>query len=122
MILISVYRIKWILLMWFIFLVICSIMSYHLFTGRTLVNPEGKLDLLNGQPNQINYQDIYHSFVFTTLIFYDEEWDYLMFKEYVGSGVGIVIWKTILMFIGYILFTRYVLCALSREINILLLE
>ena len=61
-------------------MVILTLMGYHLHTGNTLVNENGQIDLQNGKPHQISFTDVYHSFIFTILTVYDEEWDYLMFQ------------------------------------------
>ena len=95
-------------------LLILSLMGYHLHTGNTLVNEKGELDLKNGKLNQISFKDVYHSLIFTTLTVYDEEWDILMFEEYLGSGVIIVIWQLLTMVIGFIVFSKYLVCLLAR--------
>ena len=63
--------IRWFALSWLIVLLTVSIMGYHLFHGRTLVNAEGKLDMKKGFPNQISYDGFYRSVIFTTLTTYD---------------------------------------------------
>ena len=99
---------------WFLLLVTFSISGYHLFHGRTLVDENGKLDLENGTPHQVSFATIYHSFVFITLTVYNEEWDYLMFQEYVGSGTLIVIWQIIILIVGMLFFSKHLLCLLAK--------
>ena len=37
-----------------------------------------------------------------------------MFQEYRGSGVSIVIWQSMSMIIGYIIFSGFLTCTISR--------
>ena len=110
----AVYKLRHIIVIWIIVVLILSMMGYHLHTGNTLVNEAGELDLKNGKPHQISFKDVYHATIFTTLTVYDEEWDFLMFQEYLGSGVIIVIWQLLAMVIGFIIFSRYLACLLAR--------
>ena len=58
--------------------------------------------------------------MFTLLTVYDEEWDILMFKEYVGSGITILFWQLIVMIFGYIMITRYLIGTLTSHLPIFL--
>lgn len=98
---------------------ILSLIGYHLHHGNTLVNENGELDLANGRPNQISFENVYRSFIYTVLTVY-EDWDTLMFQEYLGSGVQIILWQIIVMIIGFIIFSKYLICILAREIDIIL--
>ena len=75
------------------------------------------MDLDKGKPHQISFATPYHALIFTILAVYDEEWDYLMFQEYVGSGMIIVIWMLFTMVVGYIIFSRYLTCLLSEKLE-----
>ena len=109
----AVWKVKPVILIWVVVVVIISLMGYHLHTGNTLLDANGDLDPLNGKPNQISFSTFYHSLIFTLLTLYDEEWDVLMFQEYRGSGVSIVIWQSMSMVVGYIIFSGFLTCALS---------
>ena len=110
----AVWKVKPVIIIWLIVVLIISIMGYHLHTGNTLVDANGNLDPTNGHPHQISFSTFYHSLIFTLLTVYDEEWDTLMFQEYRGSGVRIIIWQSISMVIGYIIFSGFLTCAISR--------
>ena len=43
-----------------------------------------------------------------------------MFQEYRGSGVSIVVWQSMSMIIGYIIFSRFLTCILSRQLEIIM--
>ena len=45
--------------------------------------------------------------IFTLLTLYDEEWDVLVFQEYRGSRVSIIIWQSMSMVFGYIIFLGF---------------
>ena len=117
----AVWKVKPVIIVWLIVAGIISIMGYHLHTGNTLLDASGNLDA-NGQPNQISFSTFYHSLIFTLLTLYDEEWDVLMFQEYRGSGVSIVIWQSLSMVIGYIIFSGFLTCAISRELEVVMDE
>ena len=68
----------------------------------------------------MSFSTFYHSLIFTLLTLYDEEWDVLMFQEYRGSGVSIIIWQSMSMVIGYIIFSGFLTCSLSRELEIIM--
>ena len=110
----AVWRVKPIIIIWAIAIVTMAIMGYHLHTGNTLVDANGNLDPTNGHPHQVSFSTFYHSLIFTLLTVYDEEWDFLMFQEYLGSGVCIVVWQSMSMIIGYIIFSQFLTCTLSR--------
>ena len=115
----AAWKVRPIVMIWVIVVVIISIMGYHLHTAHTLLDANGDLDP-NGQPNQISFSTFYHSLIFTLLTLYDEEWDVLMFQEYRGSGVSIIIWQSMSMVIGYIIFSGFLTCSLSRELEIIM--
>ena len=110
----AVWKVSKIIIIWAIVVIIMAIMGYHLHTGNTLVDANGNLDPTNGHPNQVSFSTFYHSLIFTLLTVYDEEWDILMFQEYLGSGILIVVWQSLSMIIGYIIFSQFLTCALSR--------
>ena len=45
-----------------------------------------------------------------------------MFQEYLGSGIIIVIWQLITMIVGLLIFSRYLMCLLARELDSGMLE
>ena len=45
-----------------------------------------------------------------------------MFQEYRGSGVSIVVWQNMSMVVGYIIFSRFLTCILSRQLEIIMDE
>ena len=47
---------------------------------------------------------------------YDEEWDVLMFQKYLNTGTFAIIWVLLLMVVGYIVFSKYLVCLLSLKI------
>ena len=118
----AVWRVKPVILIWVVVVLIISLMGYHLHTGNTLLDANGDLDPLNGKPNQVSFSTFYHSLIFTLLTLYDEEWDVLMFQEYRGSGVSIVVWQNMSMVVGYIIFSRFLTCILSRQLEIIMDE
>ena len=103
---IAVNRIKLMIVMWLIVILTLTIMGYELHTGKTLMDSNGELDLISGTPNQINNSSIYHSFIFTTLAVFNEEWDVFMFQEYVGSGIIAILWGLLTMIFGYLIFSK----------------
>ena len=113
----AVIEMRKIMLIWLIVMVTLAMMGFHLHTGNTLVDGNGELDRVNGQPHQVSFASPYHALIFTTLVVYDEEWDYLMFQEYVGSGILIVIWMLLLMIVGFVIFSRYLTCLLSQKLE-----
>ena len=64
---------------------IFSIMGYHMFNGKTKVNQSGDLDLVNGQSQKIGFEGIIDSLVYTVFIFFNEEWDWFLFEQYVSQ-------------------------------------
>ena len=114
----AIEKVKFIMLMWFAAILILAIMNYHLQSGRVLLNSQGQLDLDNGSPNQFCFSDVYHSLIFTLLSVYNEEWDLLMFKEYRGFNPIAVCCLLVTMFFGYIIFTKYFIGSLTRELDV----
>lgn len=113
-IVLAINRTKVLIMMWLIVILTLTIMSYELHTGKTLMNSDGELDLVNGIPNQINNSSIYHSLIFTTLTVFNEEWDMFMFEEYVGSGIEVIIWELLTMTFGYLIFSKYLVGMLTK--------
>ena len=105
-----------IIILWTFMVLILSIMGYCLHHDRTLVDSNGKLDLENGKPHQVSNDGLYNSLIFTLLTIYNEEWDWLMFQEYLGSGVSIVLWQIITLIIGLILVSKYFMAMLVKEL------
>ena len=66
----------------------------------------------NGKEFQVSMDGIFNSVIFTMLTFFNEEWDYLMFEQYLGSGVLIVIWQLVSLIVGLILFSKYFMALL----------
>ena len=81
----TVFRILSTFFLWFIIILGFTIMGYHIEGGRMLVNEDGEVDMDGGRPNRFNFNDIYHSLIFILLDSVDEDWDCLMFKEYMAS-------------------------------------
>lgn len=54
------------------------------------------------------------------LTFYNEEWDYLMFEQYLGGGVLVVIWQLLSITIGLVLFSKYFMALLMVELDTLI--
>ena len=113
----AVISTKNIIFLWATVILILALMGYELHHGKTLVNEEGKLDLQNGEPFRISYEGIYNSVIFTLLTVYNEEWDWLMFQQYLGSGFMIVIWQIITLLIGLVLVSKYFMAMLVKELE-----
>ena len=116
----SVFKLLPIFSLWFIIILGFAIMGYHVEGGRILINEHGKIDMAEGQPNRFNFDDIYHALVFILLDSYDEEWDYLTFKEYLGVNPVIVGFQMIAMFICYLLMSQYLTGSLADELDLVL--
>jgi hypothetical protein len=67
----AVYSVKSLLTLWLLVLVVFSIMGYHMFNGKTKINQNGDLDLVNGQPQKIGFEGIVDSFIYTVFIFFN---------------------------------------------------
>ena len=107
---------------WFTIIFVFAVMGYHIEGGRILVNKSGEIDMEEGKPNRFNFNDIYRSLVFILLDSFDEEWDYLMFKEYLGMNPVIIGFQMVAMFICYLLFSKYLTGSYANEIDLLLTE
>lgn len=103
--------------LWLSLLFVFAIMGHHIEGGRVLVNEGGQLDMEEGKPNRFNFEDVYHSWVFTLLDAYDEEWDWLMFKEYLGVNPVIVGWQMIIMFFCYFFLSKYLSSSFASELD-----
>ena len=75
-----------------------------------------------GRPNRFNFSDIYHSLVLILLDSFDEEWDYLMFREYLGRNPLIVGFQLIVMLICYLLCLKYLIGSYTSELDLTLDE
>ena len=106
------------MLMWATAILMLAIMNFHLQKGRMLLSSQGQVDLDGGNPNQFCFSDVYHSLIFTLLSVYDEEWDILMFQEYRGVNKISIPCLLITMFVGYIVFTKYFVASLTRELDV----
>ena len=93
--------------LWFSIILGFAIMGYHIEGGRVLVNEDGELDMTGGRPNRFNFNDPYHSLIFVLLDSIDDDWDSLMFQEYLGVNPVIVGFQMVAMFICYLLFSKY---------------
>ena len=113
----AVLELRNIMLIWLVVILTLTMMGFHLHTGNTMIDSDGNLDLANGKPQRISFATPYHALILTILAVYDEEWDYLMFQEYVGSGVMIVIWMLLIMIVGHIVFSKYLTCLLSQKLE-----
>lgn len=40
-----------------------------------------------------------------------------MFQEYPGSGVGIIVWQMFVVIVGLILFSKYLMCLIAKELE-----
>ncbi len=95
-------------------------MGFHLHSYKTKVNAAGELDLQNGSGFQVSMDGIFDSLIFTMLTFYNEEWDFLMFQQYLGSGALVVIWQLISIVVGLMLFSKYFMALLMNELDSLM--
>ena len=93
--------------LWFTMILAFAIMGHHIEGGRILVDEHGRIDMAEGRPNRFNFSDTYHSLVFILLDSFDEEWDYLMFREYLGVNPVIVGFQMVAMLVCYLLFSKY---------------
>jgi hypothetical protein len=110
----AVFAVRFFILVWFLIVSILAIIGFHLHHDKTLVDENGFLDLENGRPLQINSNDIYHSLIFTILTVYNEEWDIFMFQQYPGCKIVIIIWQLISMIVGFLLFSKYLMCLIVK--------
>ena len=78
-----------------------------------LVDDEGNYDLENGHPNKFSFEDPYHSLVFVLLTVFDEEWDVLMFQEYLGVKPRMLIVQLVVMVVGHLILPKYLAAALT---------
>ena len=113
----AVISTKNIIFLWGTAILILALMGYELHHGKTLVNEEGQLDLKNGKPFVVSYEGIYNSLIFTLLTVYNEEWDWLMFQQYLGSGFLIVIWQILTLLVGLVLVSKYFMAMLVKELE-----
>ena len=102
--------------LWLIIMLVAAIMGHHIQGGRVLVNEEGEPDA-DGRPNRFNFEDIYHSFIFILLDSFDEEWDFLMFKEYLGTNPVVVGFQMVVMLVCYLLCFKYFTGSFTNELD-----
>ena len=107
---------------WFSIILGFTIMGHHIEGGRILVNEEGEIDMEGGSPNRFNFNDIYHSLVFMLLDSVDEDWDSLMFQEYLGVNPVIVGFQMVAMFICFLLCFKYLTGSYTNELDLVLDE
>lgn len=94
---------------------IFALIGFHLFAYRTPINPlTSSLDYENGYSYPISYDSVYDSFILTFLIFYNEEWDLLMFQQYLGSGALFVIFSLSTLCIGLLFLSKYFMALLLK--------
>lgn len=92
-----------------------SLVGFHLFAYRTLINTStDDLDLKNGLSYPISFNGVQYSFIFTILTFFNEEWDYFMFQQYLGAGALVVIWQLFLISTGLIIVSKYFMALLMN--------
>ena len=118
----SLYNIKNVVALWFLIVLTFGIIGFHLHSYKTKVDENGDLDMENGTGFQISFDGTFDAVIFTVLTFYNEEWDYLMFQQYLGSGALIVIWQLISICVGLILFSKYFMALLMKELDSLIDE
>ena len=51
---------------------------------------------------------------------YDDEWDHLMFQEYMGVNPVIVAWELVLMVFCYLFLSKYLMSSFTNEIDAIL--
>ena len=107
---------------WFATIFAFAVMGHHIEGGRILVNGSGEVDMEEGQANRFNFEDIYHSLVFVLLDSFNEEWDYLTFREYLGVNPAIIGFQMMAMFVCYLLFSKYLTGSYTNELDALLTE
>ena len=103
-----VKTIKHMIVFWALLTIMFSIIGFNLFAYRE-----------HQQKNTlgVNFHGIMNSIIFTTLTFYNEEWDYLMFDQYPGSnGALLVIWQLISIFFGLTILSKYLMALLLKEL------
>ena len=106
--------------LWFLIILVFAIVGHHVEGGRILINENGQVDMEEGSPNRFHLNDIYHSLTFILLDSFDEEWDYLMFKEYLGVNPVIVVFQMVTMFICYLLFFKYLIGCYTNGLDVVL--
>ncbi len=50
-------------------------------------------------------------------IFFNEEWDWILFEQYVSQQVWIVIWVLIVLVIGLQILSKYFMALLMKELG-----
>ena len=112
----SLYRIKNVVGLWMLVVIIFGIMGFHLHSYRTKVDNNGDFSG-EGSGFQLSFDGLFDSVIFTMLTFYNEEWDYLMFQQYLGGGALVVIWQLLSITIGLVLFSKYFMALLMVELD-----
>ena len=62
---------KNVILLWFLIVLIVSVMGFHLHSYKTKVDEDGNLDLANGKGFQVSMDGVFSSVIFTMLTFYN---------------------------------------------------
>ena len=107
--------------LWWLGLVILAIIGCHIAGGHVLVNGAGEADTA-GIPNRFNYNDFYHSLVLTVLGVFREQWEELMLKEYAGVNSAAVGWGLVVVFLGCIILTNYLIGSFMNAVDHVLSE
>lgn len=119
----SLYLIRHMIGVWCVIVVTFGLIGFHLHSYKTRVNKKtGLLDMQNGQEFQISYDGVFDSIIYTMLTFYNEEWDYIMFEQYLGGGALLIIWQLISICVGLLLFSKYFMALLMKELDNLIDE
>lgn len=92
-------------------------MGYHMFQGKTKIDRMGDLDLQNGNPEEIAFEGILDSIIYTVFIFFNEEWDWFLFEQYVSQSALVVIWQLIVLVIGLQVLSKYFMALLMKELG-----
>lgn len=114
----SLYIIRHMIIVWFIIVITFGVIGFHLHSYKTKYDKKtGKLDMENGKGFQISFDGIFDSIIYTMLTFYNEEWDYIMFEQSLGGGALVVIWQLISICVGLLLFSKYFMALLMKELD-----
>ena len=85
-----------------------------MFQGKTKIDHHGHLDLENGHPQHVAFEGILDSLIYTVFIFFNEEWDWFLFEQYVNQEFLIVIWQLIVLVIGLQVLSKYFMALLMK--------
>ena len=107
---------------WFSIILGFAIVGYHIEGGRILVNEDGEVDMDGGKANRFNFNDIYHSLIFILLDSFDQDWDSLMFREYLGVNPVIIGFQMLVMLTCYLFFSKYLTGSFVNKLDLVLEE